>query len=131
MAFTHVFTRACRDSSGVPITSTESIVNDSELNFDGTVAASSTNVEIDWTVTVANLKSIAINCDQPVTIKTNSSGSPQETITLIAGQVMIWTLATDGAGHVPFAGDVTKLFVTNVTTSIASFKIRALAHQHT
>lgn len=130
MAFTHTFTRACRDSSGNSLTYTEPITDDSEFNLSVQVAATSTNVEVDWAITVANLKSIAITCDLALTIKTNSTGSPQETITLIAGQVLVWTLQTDGSGHVPFAGDVTKLYVSNAGSTIANFNIRAIAHQH-
>lgn len=129
MAFTHHVTRSYTDSSGGAIGATENITDDTELNFDGTFATGTTNGEIDWTSTVANLKSILIYSDKAVTLKTNSSGSPQETIPLTAGQALIWVRASDGAGHIPFAGDVTKIFITNSSGATCAFKIRALAHQ--
>lgn len=124
--FTHVYTRGCRDSSGVTIQSQESITATSERNLDVAVTHSTTNVSIAYAATVANLKSVSISCDIGLTIKTNSSGSPQETITLIPGQNFIWTLLTDGAGKIPFAGDVTGIFVTAGTGADGTLKIRAL-----
>ena len=126
--FTHVYTRGCKDSSGVTIQSSESITDTSERNLDIAVTHSTTNVAILFALTVANLKSVSISCDIGLTIKTNSSGSPQETITLIPGQNFIWTLATDGAGKIPFAGDVTEIFVTAGTGSDGTLKIRAIEH---
>lgn len=124
--FSHTVTRGYRDSSGVTIQSTETISASAENNLDVAVTHSTTNIERDWTMVAANLKSICIDCDIAVTIKTNSSGSPQETITLIAGQNLIWTLGTDGAGKIPFSGDVTKLFITAGSGADGTLKIRAL-----
>lgn len=131
MAFSHTFTRACRDSSGNSITATEVVTDNTEGNFDDAALTLplSSNHEIDWTCVVANLKSISIFADHATVIKTNSSGSPQETITLIAGQNLIWTLGTDGSGKIPFSGDITKLFITVTGSSgLASFKIRSIQH---
>jgi hypothetical protein len=132
MALTHIYTRACKDTAGVSFTGTDIVTDDTELNFDGTIATSGTNIEIDWTCTAANLQSIALFSDQAAVIKTNSSGAPQETITLVANSPTIWTRAVDGAGKIPFSGNVTKMYVTNPSGSVAAmFKIRAIAHQHT
>lgn len=127
MAFTHVLTRAYRDSSGVNITSTEPVVDDTELNYDASFGIV-TDHEIDWVATRANLQSLAIHVDKACTIKTNSSGSPVDTIALIAGQNLIWSLATDGLGKCPFTATVTKLFITT-TINPTNIQIRGLAHQ--
>lgn len=128
VGFTHVITRGYRDSSGGTISSTETIGPfNNEVNFDQTVNHSVTNGEYDVLLTAAKLKSISFYSDFAVTIKTNSSSSPQETITLAAGQNRVWDLSFDGAGAIPIAGDVTKLFITNASGSNdAHVQMRAL-----
>lgn len=124
--FVHTITRGYRDSSGRTIQSTEPSSGNTESNFDGTVAGTTTNHEFDFLLTAAALQACCISCDQAITIKTNSSSMPQETITLAAGQNVIWDLSFDGSGKIPFAGNVTKLFVTNSGSVAANLSIRAL-----
>ena len=82
-----------------------------EVAFSQAVGASQTNLLIPVTYQVANLKSIAIVSDQNCTIKTNSSGSPQETLTLTANSIFLWQY---GSGvPIPVAGDVTAWYITN------------------
>ena len=57
-------------------------------------------------------------------MKTNSTGAPQETITLTAGQAVIW--AHDHTEAIPFAGPITKMYVTNAGAAIARFRVSAL-----
>jgi hypothetical protein len=130
MSLTHTFTRACRDSSGFTILSTENVTDDSENNLDIQIAISATNTLLNWNAVRADLKSLSISCDQAFTVKTNSSGSPTDTITLLAGQNLIWTYATDGLAKCPFSADVTTgIYVTNPSGSVvANFKIRAIQH---
>jgi hypothetical protein len=73
--FTHVITRAYRDTSGTPITSTESIVANTEGNYDDSVADGQTVFEVDLVLTRSLLKSLSIYSDHVVTIKTNGTGS--------------------------------------------------------
>ena len=129
--FTHTISRTYRDSSGTAITGTDTITDDQELNLDVAIIANQTDLEIDWTMTRANAKCLSISCDQAITIKTNSSGAPDDTVTLIAGQNRVWALVSDGLGAIPFNGDssthkVTKLYVTNTTA--CNLKIRCLSH---
>jgi hypothetical protein len=130
MSLTHTITRAYRDSSGNSITSTENITDDSENDLDIQIAVSTTNELINWNAIRADLKSLSISCDQALTIKTNSSGSPTDTITLSAGQNIIWSYQTDGLSHCPFSADITTgIYVTNPSsTLVANFKIRAIQH---
>lgn len=129
MSFAHTIIHAYRDSSGTTITGTESVSADTEINFDGSVAGEATDYEVDWAVTRANLKSVGIFSDKSITIKTNSSSSPAETISIAAGQQRIWSLATDLIGLCPFSTNVTKLYITNSTAGAASVKVRALCDQ--
>lgn len=131
--FTHIISRSYRDSSGTSIESLEPVSDNTELNFDGSLAiAANPGFEVDWSCTVANLQSIVISSDKAMDIYTNfneadSGGSHQDHIALAAGVPLIWSRATDGVGKIPFAGNVTRLFCVN--PAIATLKIRALAHQ--
>jgi hypothetical protein len=55
-------------------------------------------------------------------VKTNSSGSPQETFTLAANKPQYWQT---GMGTTPIAGDVTKVFITNASGATARVEIQA------
>ncbi len=90
MSFTHVVTRAYRDSSGTSITSTESPSANSEENYDGTISIAS-NVEVDWAVTRANLVSMSIFCADVLTFKTNGVGS--------AGAIVSASINAAGSGY--------------------------------
>lgn len=59
-----------------------------------------------------------------MTVKTNSSGAPQETIAVAAGIPLVYVPAEGGTA--PFAGDVTKLYVTNASGGIAILNVLVL-----
>jgi hypothetical protein len=132
MAFTHTILRSYTDTSKTPLSYQEQITDDTELGFDGQIAAAGANIQVHFACTRANLKALSIKCDQAVTIYTNdlSSGSPQDTIPLVAGQNKIWTLQTDGLSACPFSGNVTTIYVTNPGGNAANLQIRGIAHQH-
>lgn len=69
------------------------------------------------------LKMLAICSDKDVTVKTNSSGSPQETWNLKANQVFLWKEGDPGS--VPVAGAVTALYITNSSGAAATVKLLA------
>lgn len=96
-----------------------------EVNLDLSVAGSTTNQLHTIAIAVAGLQDVYMVSDQALTIKTNSSGSPQETITLAAGQPLVWYA---GCGlTTPFAGNITALYITNGGTTAANFSFRSLA----
>ena len=128
--FTHTISRFYRDRSLIPINLTEIPSGNHELNIDDIISSPATDTPIHWSCQRDSLQSIVLWSDQPLTICTNdlSTGTPQETISLVAGQDVIWTLATDGIDKCPFAGDVTSLYVTNPSSLVhAQLKIRALS----
>jgi hypothetical protein len=126
----HTVKRIYQDTSATAILQSETISGDTERNFDASLAIGA-NHEIDIAFTRANLKSLCITSDLAVTVYTNdlSSGSPQDTIAIVAGQALVWTLATDGIGKCPFSNNVTKLYVTNGAGGAATFKVRSLQNQ--
>ena len=130
MAIIHTITRSYKDQSPSTISCIETPSANSENNIDDSIPIS-VNHQVHWACTVANLKSIVLYADGAVNVFTNdlSTGSPQETIALAAGQAYIWTLVKDGVGKIPFAGNVTTIYVTNATAAAVAFKIRALQAQ--
>lgn len=127
----HTLQRYYKDQSNTPIQLTETPQGNAELNLDVSVAAGATNQQYHIAFTRANLQSLCIAAGDVLTIKTNSSGSPTDTITLSAapGQVLVWSLASDGLSRCPFSADVTTLYVTNGTANPINLKIRGLLNQ--
>ncbi len=107
------------------LTGNLAVIGDTELNADVTLAAAASNVELDVPFTLANVKSIALLCSGACTIKTNNTGSPQETITLTAGQPTICKSQTEAAAL--FAGNVTKFYLSS--TPGGNFSVRILLDQ--
>jgi|SRR5579871_1163089 len=126
VTISHTATRTYKNQGGTARTLQETISGVSEANHAVTVAASTTNQATGWTYTQANLKSLSITSDQAITIKTNSTGSPQDTIAIAAGQVLIWTLATDLIARCPFSNDVTNVYITNAGGTAANVYIDAV-----
>jgi hypothetical protein len=130
MSVTHTVTRSYKDQSANTINLTEILVGNAELNIDDSVAIAA-NHQIHWACTRANLQAVALYAAGPVTVYTNnpSGGGPQDTIALVAGQTLVWSLATDLLAKCPFAADVTTVYVTNAGSGAVAFKIRALLNQ--
>lgn len=124
MAVTHAITVTSADDSGRTLTLTGTAVSSNrEIGVSQAIIAAQTNLLVPMSYLVANLKSIFILSDQNCTVKTNSSGAPQETITLVAGIPFVWQYQSGVA--VPFAGDVTAWYVTN--TLALNLKARILS----
>ncbi len=95
-----------------------------ELNLDFTVAGTTTNQQEPLVFTVAKLVSFYMVSDQALTVKTNSSGGPQETIVLAAG---IPYLFVGSSGQLAaFAGNVSTAYFSNAGSVTANVKIRSL-----
>jgi hypothetical protein len=92
------------------------------LAIDETVAIAATNFLVGISIDASELEAIYINSTQDLTLKTNSSGSPQETIPLKANVPLIWFAG--GYFAIPFAGDVTGFYFTNASGVQATVTIR-------
>ncbi len=91
MSFTHTISRSYRDSSGTPITSTEVITSNNEGNYDDSIADSSSNFEVDLSLTLSVLKSLSISSDKVISIKTNGIGT--------AGAITSTSISAAGSGY--------------------------------
>ena len=88
-----------------------------EVNYDATVAIG-TDVAIGVALDISQIRTLVIVSDVAATLKTNSSGAPQETLTLVAGIPLIWDASAPGAAIGDyFAGDVTNIYVTNAAAA--------------
>jgi hypothetical protein len=69
----------------------------------------------------ASLRSLFILSDKDLTLKTNSSGSPGNTLTLTANKPLVWYQGCGLAN--PITVDVTKLFLTAATAARVRVKV--------
>lgn len=101
------------------------------------IAAGGTNVEIDIPIdkdfaagtsqapSGVGMVLLFLTADGVLTVKTNSTSSPGDTITTVANKPVI--LRNGGAWPATsFAADVTKLYVTNATGGTVTLRLRGL-----
>jgi len=110
MSITHSISGSVASSAGTSIRSTWTEAGTTEINIDVQLPASSTNTLQACAFTVANLQAAYLKSDQPMTIKTNSSGSPADTITLVANEPLIYSRSRGDTN--PFGTNVTAWYLT-------------------
>lgn len=123
---THTLGLTYKTDAGTIASTTDTYTADTDYTIDEQIPASTTNKEIDLSLTKANIKSMVMYSDQAITIKTNSTVA-SDTIQLAAKIALVWN--TDSQFSIPFAGNVTKFFITNAGGSAANLKFRFLANQ--
>lgn len=112
MSVTHTFTYSWRGGSEIPLSEQVSITGDAEVNLDIVVNNTVVNQLVPFVLDRSKVQGIFIDPDSNVTVKTNSSGSPTDTLTLLASDPVAWTI-NDGLAKCPFTADVTALYVSN------------------
>lgn len=122
--FNHSITSTYGTDEGQAISTKAFYTGTAEVGYDGTVPATTDLVEVDLSFTRANVHALLLYSSQPLTIKTNNSTTPIDTITLTAGQSIVW--GSDHPEPNPVAHDVTKLFLSNDSANAATVKIRVL-----
>lgn len=126
--FTHLFTRGWTNGGGT-LSKQITVQSGGEKNLDETIPGSTTDQLVDFDMDVSQMKGLFIVADQDCTIKTNSSGSPVNTITLLANVPFVW-VAGDAAlrdtGGAVITTDITKLYVTVGGATAALLQIRSL-----
>jgi hypothetical protein len=121
---TAVQTESYTTQDGVIVQSTFTYSADSEAGLNLVVAGLTTNQPIAIALTIAQIRSMVIWSNLAVTLKTNSSGSPQDTFNLVADKPLMWD--TDTWYPIPFLGNVTEMFVTNPGAQAATVVLRFL-----
>ena len=115
------------ESPGDVITSVLDVTADQAVSSDITIASDASAYEVDFTLTRSKCSSLVIACDQAVTVKTNTSGGV-DTLNVTPTAPVVWYSGNGVALTTILSADVTKLYVTNVSSpaTAATLKIRAL-----
>ena len=113
MAFTDRLTTSI-SAGGVSLRETKSFTNTGRLGFSEVIAAATSDVAIAVTIDISALSYLAIQAvGGDVTIKTNSTATPGDTLTLPDGALVLYN--SDQAALFPLflSVDVTTMYVTN------------------
>src|ERR1039458_1811896 len=110
MAFTDSTTLAYKTSSGTVSLSSIDESGSQRQNSTLTVPASTSNYHMALSVDVDQLISFLMYSSANVTVKTNSSSSPAQTLTLVAGIGLTWNNANGQSN--PLTTDITGIYVT-------------------
>jgi len=94
---------------GLGINGIVSVQTDACAKRDITLEADSADVEVDLVIDVSATQGVVLFGSADMTIKTNSTSEPDDTIELTAARDLSWIT---GQGSNPFGADVTKLYVT-------------------
>lgn len=88
----------------------QTVTGDMVQTLSKVVPASSTNAEFDIAVDVSTIKGVGIEASHDTTVKTNSTSAPDNTLALVGGIPLIWTVGDIPANFLTV--DVTKFYVT-------------------
>jgi hypothetical protein len=125
MALEHRHSHTVRSNAGSVTAASYTITGTHEFNLELVDKAIGTDTAQDAVWDVSQIVSLAIEADTAMTLETNSSSSPANTISLTANTPLIWDttiLATTGAAN-PLTTDVTSLFITNAAIGDLSIYI--------
>jgi hypothetical protein len=127
MSVTHTTTTSWKNGNGTPLSTSVSVTADGESNFDSVVNTGVTDQLVSKTVDRTKVQSIYILSDTDVTLKTNSTGSPTDTIALVARVPVDWTI-NDTLAKCPITASVTAFYLTNAAGRQANINLRILAN---
>ncbi len=121
MSFNVRLTEVCVEGSTSFGGAAQSFTCESIAKKDEAIADSTTNREILLAIDVSSLLVFYMISDVVMSVYTNeaSTGSPQETFSLIAGKPVIFRTGDTAI----FAGDVTSVFVTTGSVGAGTLKI--------
>lgn len=128
VGFDDVFGVYC-DSGGTAISVREEVTGTARAQLETTLAGAVTNQQEDVAFTVAAIKGILItvsgNATATVVLKTNSTGSPDNTLTFpIGGGEMVWSNRSPAT--CPITAAVTTTYWTHAGSETVTIKLRAL-----
>ena len=120
MSYSHIVRNRIATPSG-------EVANDRTYSASGhaaiaeAVANGETAKLINIAIDVSTVKAIVINSDQDSTIKTNSSGAPDDTLAIPADAEYSWN--EDSLHALKLTVDVTKIYVANASGATANLTI--------
>lgn len=101
-----------------------------EITADGSatrevpIGNAASDFQVDVNIDMSEMKSFLLKADVGMTVKTNSSGTPDDTFTLKAGVPLLWTENSYFSN--PLSADVTALYVTNDQGESGELVVEAL-----
>jgi hypothetical protein len=122
--FTHTLGTTYHTDAGTIATTTDVYTGDAENDLEEVVPASTTNKQYLMAIDVSKIVSMVIFANGALTLKTNSTSSPIDTVVLVANKVVVWN--TDSVMANPLTADVTTLYATNAAVTPVTLKIRIL-----
>jgi hypothetical protein len=117
MAYNLTKSLAPTDKVGYTFPTTEEFSGGTRVPIDLEVAASLTNHQCPLSFARSGAQLIYIVADGDCTLKTNSSGSPDDTINLLEGVPWEWD-GTSGYFAQPLHADVSTVYVTTTTDAV-------------
>lgn len=125
MAKIHTFKRTSQIDGNSVLSSTEDVQSDLSVELDVTIPASTTNQAVAIAINPAKLRSLyMLATQQGLTVKANSTGSPTNTYTLVAGVAFEWSADAAYFSN-PVASTISTIYVTNAGSTSARLRIRA------
>lgn len=124
MALTHSVKETWTGSGTATVSGTVTKSAEGEDNRSLVVAALASNLQVDCAFDTARLVMAYLLSTKEVTLKTNSTSVPDDTLVLKAGVPLVWT--NDDAGSNPFTVDVTTLYLSNAGAVDSQVDIRLL-----
>ncbi len=115
--FTDTVSISYQTPAGVAAAVTTAYTGNTEQNASSLCNINATT-EIDVTFIKANLQSLLLYCDQTITLKTNSSGAPQDTLNVKANVAFVWNTDLASIFTCPFSNNVTKFFVVGASANV-------------
>ena len=121
MSYTHQIEMRAQTPTGL-ISTSRTYTASGHAGVDAeSIANGQTAFLINIAIDVSAVKSLIIKSDQDITIKTNSSGSPDDTLTIEANKEYAWN--EDSLDTLLLTVDVTKIYVANASGSTATLTI--------
>lgn len=105
------------------ISQAQSITAGSRVQIDEEIGVG-TDALVALTVDVSQVRACYIHSDKALTLETNNSGSPADTLTLVANIPYVWY--TNKYDAFVFGTDITALYVTNAAGATARLRIELL-----
>lgn len=120
MSYSLTFTQGV-SGEGESISKSVVIEGGALMKIEEEIAASASNVLVAAEIDVSQVKGFLFLADKDVTLKTNSSSSPANTLNLKANEPQTWN---EKSGLVnPLTTDVTALYFTNAAASPATVQV--------
>ena len=127
MPFTHTVEINYRGLGTSAVLSSYPVSAGLESNINESIPDAAADQQVDWAVDISQIKSFVLRANGgALSIKTNSTSVPQETIALADGKPVHWD---ENAHHTIgsiFAGDITKLYVSNSSGNAVTLEILCL-----